>query len=58
MASKVLVTEKIADEGLDILRSRGYEVVELLDADEAAIGEALTDADALIVRSATRVTPP
>ncbi len=57
MASKVLVTEKIADEGLDILRSRGYEVVELLDADEAAIGEALTDADALIVRSATRVTP-
>ncbi len=57
MASKVLVTEKIADEGLSILRSRGYEVVELLDASEAELKEALADADGLIVRSATHVTP-
>ncbi len=57
MAPKVLVTEKIADEGLSILRSRGYEVVELLDAGEAELKEALADADGLIVRSSTRVTP-
>ena len=57
MAPKVLVTEKIADEGLSILRSRGYEVVELLDAGEVELKEALADADGLIVRSATRVTP-
>ncbi len=57
MASKVLVTEKIAEEGLDILKGRGYEVVELLDAAPDDLASAIVDADALIVRSATRVTP-
>lgn len=57
MASKVLVTEKIAEEGLDILKGRGYEVVELLDATPDDLASAIVDADALIVRSATRVTP-
>lgn len=57
MAAKVLVTEKIAQEGIDILEERGYEVRELLDAAPDALKEAIADADALIVRSATRVTP-
>ncbi len=57
MAAKVLVTEKIADEGLEILKGRGYDVVELLDAEPEALHAAIADADALIVRSATRVTP-
>ncbi len=57
MDAKVLVTEKIADEGLDALKERGYEVIELLDAQPEEIKDAIKDADALIVRSATRVTP-
>lgn len=57
MTAKVLVTEKIADEGLDILKNRGYDVVELLDAQPDALKAAIADADALIVRSATHVTP-
>ncbi len=57
MTARVLVTEEIAEEGLDILRSRGYEVVELLDADAASLEAAIEDADALIIRSATRITP-
>ncbi len=57
MPSKVLITEKIAPEGLDILAGRGYEVEELIDASPEAVEAAIADADALIVRSATRVTP-
>ena len=48
MAAKVLVTEKIADEGLEILKGRGYDVVELLDAEPEALHTAIADADALI----------
>lgn len=57
MAAKVLITEKIADEGIAILKERGYEVVELLDATPDELTDAIADADALIVRSATHVTP-
>jgi D-3-phosphoglycerate dehydrogenase len=53
---RVLVTEKISQEGLDHLRQSGYQVDEKLDlsADEL-IGE-VVGAHAIIIRSATTIT--
>ena len=53
---KVLVTDPIADAGLDRLRAEGYEVVTAYDAEGTALLEAVSDANALIVRSGTDVT--
>ncbi|MCE7884490.1 MAG: phosphoglycerate dehydrogenase [Actinobacteria bacterium ATB1] len=53
---KVLVTEKIADAGLQLLSDAGHEVsVELELSPDELLGH-VADADALIVRSATQVT--
>lgn len=54
---RVLVTEKIADEGLDILRRKGYEVDVRLDLAPEALAATIAPYDALIVRSQTQVTP-
>ena len=53
--SRVLVAEKIAAAGLDLLRKAGHEVVDLAGASRERLLEALADADALLVRSATKV---
>ena len=55
MPAKILVTEVIAQEGLDSLKSKGYEVDVRLNLDDASLKEAIGDYDALIVRSATSV---
>lgn len=55
MAKKILVTEKIADEGLHILRERGYQVDVELDLTPDMLVEAISPYDALIVRSGTQV---
>lgn len=52
---RILVTEKIADEGLALLRRAGTVDVRL-DLDKAALIATLGDYDALVVRSATKVT--
>lgn len=52
---KVLVAEKIADRGLEALREAGYEVATCDGADRDALFAAIGDADAIIVRSATKV---
>lgn len=52
---RILVTEKIAAEGLDVLR-QAAEVDVRLDLDKAGLLEAIGGYDALVVRSATRVT--
>ena len=54
--ARVLVTEKIAKSGLDLLADAGHEVDvrEGLSPDELL--EAVVGADALIIRSATQVT--
>jgi D-3-phosphoglycerate dehydrogenase len=52
---KVLVTDPIADAGLDQLRKLGYEVVTDYDAEGDALLEAVSDAHALVVRSGTEV---
>ena len=54
--ARILVTEKIADGGLDLLRNAGHEVdVVLLPSPEELL-EVIKGAHALIIRSATTVT--
>jgi D-3-phosphoglycerate dehydrogenase len=53
--SRVLVAEKISSAGLDRLREAGHEVVDLAGASREELLAALKDADALLVRSATKV---
>ncbi|WP_254532054.1 phosphoglycerate dehydrogenase [Natrinema gelatinilyticum] len=53
---KVLVTDPIADAGLDVLRDAGHEVETNYDVDGDDLLEAISDAHGLIVRSGTEVT--
>jgi len=53
---RVLVTDPIADAGLDVLRDAGHEVETAYDVAGGALLEAVADAHALIVRSGTEVT--
>lgn len=53
---KVLVTDPIADAGLDRLREAGHEVETAYDVEGDALLSAVSDANALIVRSGTDVT--
>ena len=52
----ILVTEEIADRGLEILRSAGHEVRVSLGLSPEELIAAVFDAHALIIRSATKVT--
>lgn len=54
--ARVLVTEKIAENGLDRLRSAGHEVDVQLGLDPDQLLETVPGAHALIIRSATKVT--
>jgi D-3-phosphoglycerate dehydrogenase len=54
--ARILVTEKIADSGLDRLRAAGHEVDLQLDLDPEQLVAAMPGAHALIIRSATTVT--
>ena len=54
--ARILVTEKIADGGLDRLRAAGHDVDVRLDLTPAELVEAVRGAHALIIRSATTVT--
>jgi D-3-phosphoglycerate dehydrogenase len=53
---KVLVTDPIADAGLEMLRDAGHEVETDYDAEGEELLGAVADAKALIVRSGTAVT--
>jgi D-3-phosphoglycerate dehydrogenase len=53
---KVLVTDPIADAGLDLLRESGYEVETAYDVEGDDLLDAVADANALIVRSGTDVS--
>lgn len=52
---KVLVKEKIADLGVDLLRAN-FEVELGLDMDEGALRERIGEYDAILIRSATQMT--
>ena len=55
---KVLVSDKIAAEGVKKLKEAGLEVVEAWEEDKSKIPELIKDCDAIIVRSATKVRKP
>ncbi|WP_435155629.1 phosphoglycerate dehydrogenase [Haladaptatus sp. DFWS20] len=52
---KVLVTDPIADAGLNRLREAGYEVETAYDVEDDALLNAVADANGLVVRSGTDV---
>ncbi len=54
--ARILVTEKIADRGLDRLRAAGHDVDLQLDLSGEQLLDAVVGAQALIIRSATTVT--
>src|SRR3954468_7455967 len=54
--ARILVTEEIAEGGLDRLRSAGHEVDVQLGLDAAGLASAIVGTHALIIRSATKVT--
>jgi D-3-phosphoglycerate dehydrogenase len=53
---RVLVSEKLAERGLELLRRAGHEVDVQLDLSPEQLLGAVAGADALIIRSATQVT--
>jgi len=53
---KVLVTDPIADAGLERLRAAGHDVETAYDVEGDALLSAVADANALVVRSGTAVT--
>lgn len=54
--TKVLVSDKIADAGIEILKNAGFEVAEKTELSEDELLKEVKDSDALIVRSGTKVT--
>ncbi|MHB9287457.1 phosphoglycerate dehydrogenase [Halobacteriales archaeon Cl-PHB] len=52
---KVLVTDPIADAGIELLRDAGHEVETAYDVEGQDLFDAVADANALIVRSGTEV---
>jgi D-3-phosphoglycerate dehydrogenase len=53
---KILICDKIADEGIKLLEEKGYEVTKCWALPKTEICTMAADYDALIVRSATKVT--
>lgn len=57
MAYRVLVTDKLADEGLELLRAEpGLEVVVTTKLDSAGLRAVLAEADGIVIRSGTQLT--
>ena len=56
MMARVLITEKIADAGIERLREAGHDVDVKLNLSEDALLAEVRDANAVIIRSATTIT--
>ena len=56
MKFKILICDKIADEGIKLLEERGYEITKCWALPKSELCDMVGDYDALIVRSATKVT--
>lgn len=52
---KVIVTDKIADEGVKLLIDEGYDVKEAWDTPKDELPNIIGDYDAIVIRSATKV---
>ncbi|MCW4047162.1 MAG: hydroxyacid dehydrogenase [Candidatus Bathyarchaeota archaeon] len=55
MTFKVLVCDKIADEGIKLLEEKGYTVTKAWDKPKTELPKLVSEYDAIIVRSATKV---
>ncbi|KYK27632.1 MAG: 3-phosphoglycerate dehydrogenase [Candidatus Proteinoplasmatales archaeon SG8-5] len=53
---KIIVTDKLADEGVQKLKDAGHEVLIAWDEPKERIPELVGDCDAIVIRSATKVT--
>ena len=54
--ARVLITEKLAERGLELLRKAGHEVDVQLNLSPDQLLEAIKGAQGIIIRSATQVT--
>ncbi|HEQ78662.1 MAG TPA: 3-phosphoglycerate dehydrogenase [Euryarchaeota archaeon] len=52
---KILVSDKLAHEGVELLKNAGHEVVEAWDEPKEDLPNIIGDCDAIVVRSATKV---
>ena len=52
---KIIVTDKIADKGVELLKEAGYEVKEAWDEPKENLPNIVGDYDAIVIRSATKV---
>jgi D-3-phosphoglycerate dehydrogenase len=55
MAFKIIICDKIADEGIRLLEGKGYEVTKAWDIPKDELPKKVGEYDALVVRSATKV---
>ena len=53
---KILVCDKIADEGIKLMEERGYEITKCWNLPKGELCDLIGEYDAIIVRSATKVT--
>ncbi len=56
--ARILVTEQLAETGLAAMRDAGHQVDERLGLSPEQLLDAVADAEALVIRSATKVTAP
>ena len=56
MTCKILIADKIFDEGIKLLETKGYQVTKAWDKPKNEILSIIGEYDALVVRSATKVT--
>ena len=55
MTYKILISDKIFDEGIKLLEEKGYQVTRAWDTPKTELPKIIADYDVLIVRSATKV---
>ncbi len=56
MTRKILIADKLYKEGIKLLEDKGYQVTKAWDTPKTELQKTISEYDALIVRSATRVT--
>ena len=55
MTFKILISDKIFEEGISLLEEKGYQVTRAWDTPKTELSKMIADYDVLIVRSATKV---
>ena len=55
MTFKILISDKIFEEGIKLLEEKGYQVTRAWDTPKTDLPKIIADYDVLIVRSATKV---